>query len=198
MFAVKGWNLGQVVTETAQKKKLKRKRNDKDESGEQIDATSIKGVRNNPFAIRQTQPPKPPVKSDPPNGHKNPAIDNKSNSDVSGLRNTDAGSESSVKRAEKAARKAKKRHQRKLESAANVPETPSVEIEKQTTSSARAVTNTASTFTPLQEKMRQKLSGSQFRHINEKLYTTHSSEALSLFTNEPSLFHNVRPYIYLY
>ena len=198
MFAVKGWNLGQVVTETAQKKKLKRKRNDKDESREQTDAASIKGLRNNPFAIRQTQPPKPPVKSDHPNGHKNPAIDNRSNDDVSGLRNADAGSESSVKRAEKAARKAKKRHQRKLESAANVIETPSVEIEKQTTSSAPVVANTTSKFTPLQEKMRQKLSGSQFRHINEKLYTTHSSEALSLFTNEPSLFHNVRPYIYLY
>jgi hypothetical protein len=126
MFAVKGWNLGQVVTETAQKKKLKRKRNDKEESGDQTNATSIKGLRNNPFAIRQTQPPKPPVKSDPPNRHKNPAIDNRSNRDVSELRNADAGSESSVKRAEKALKKAKKRHQRKLKSAANVIETPSV------------------------------------------------------------------------
>jgi len=196
MFAVKGWNLGQVVTQTASKKKLKRKRDDKHELREQTDARSINGLRNNPFAIRQTQPPKPPVKSDSPHGHKKPAIANKSN-DVSELGN-DAGSESSVKRAVKAARKAKKRHQRKLESATNVFETPSVEIEQQTTLTAPVVTNTASTFTPLQEKMRQKLSGSQFRHINEKLYTTHSSEALSLFTNEPSLFHNVRLYIYLY
>src|SRR5271170_1268769 len=100
MFTVKGWNLGQVVTETAEKKKLKRKRNDKDESRGQIDATSIKGLRNNPFAIRQRQPPKPPVKSDPPNGNKHPAIDNRSKDDVSGVRNADAGSESSVKRAE--------------------------------------------------------------------------------------------------
>ena len=92
MFAVKGWNLGQVVTETAEKKKLKRKRNDKDESREQTNATSIKGSRNNPFAIRETQPPKPPVKSDPPNEHKNPAIDNRSNDDVSGLPNADAAS----------------------------------------------------------------------------------------------------------
>jgi len=47
------------------------------------------------------------------------------------------------------------------------------------------------TLTPLQQKMRVKLAGSQFRHINEKLYTSHSSEALSLFTDQPSLFHDV-------
>jgi ribosomal RNA-processing protein 8 len=195
MFAVKGWNLGQVVPQTAPKKKLKRKRDDKDnQPHEQTGtATSIKGPRNNPFAIRQMQPPKPHIKSDSPQRHQKPAIGDWSG-EASELRNVDPGS---VKRAEKATRKAKKRHQRKLKSVASGVETPSVEIEKQTTSSARAVTDTASRFTPLQEKMRQKLSGSQFRHINEKLYTTHSSEALSLFTNEPSLFHNVLPYIKL-
>ena len=53
-------------------------------------------------------------------------------------------------------------------------------------------------LTPLQKKMRARLTGSQFRHINEKLYTTHSSEALTLFTEQPSLFHDVLPNILQY
>lgn len=188
MFAVKGWNLGHLVTETAPKNKLKRKRDEKEGAHAQTGQTSIKGVRSNPFAIRQTQPPKPHVKSDPPNGQIISASD-KTRNEVSEVRNADSGAQSSEKRARKAAKRAGKRHKRKLEAVTGGTEMPpSVEKKKAKTLTVPVVT---STFTPLQEKMRAKLSGSQFRHINEKLYTTDSSEALSLFTNEPSLFHNV-------
>jgi ribosomal RNA-processing protein 8 len=70
--------------------------------------------------------------------------------------------------------KAAKRLQRKLEN----PE-PKIEPE---------IAEPLPTLTPLQQKMRAKLTGSQFRHINEKLYTTNSSEALHLFTEQPALF----------
>jgi ribosomal RNA-processing protein 8 len=43
-------------------------------------------------------------------------------------------------------------------------------------------------LTTLQSKMSDKLKGSQFRWINEQLYTTHSSTALSLFKKQPELF----------
>ncbi|ETN46751.1 uncharacterized protein HMPREF1541_00940 [Cyphellophora europaea CBS 101466] len=46
----------------------------------------------------------------------------------------------------------------------------------------------ATNLTPLQAKMRAKLTSARFRHLNETLYTTPSSTALSLFTNTPSLF----------
>lgn len=189
MFAVQGWNLGQLVTETAPKKKLKRKRDEKEGGHAQTEDTSIKGSRSNPFAVRQTQPPKPPIKSDPPNGLIQSAIQKPGN-EFSDLRNADPGLQSSDKRAKKATRKAEKRHRRKLEAVVDDTDVlpPPVETKKTKTSTGPVGT---STFTPLQEKMRAKLTGSQFRHINEKLYTTHSSEALSLFTNEPSLFHNV-------
>jgi ribosomal RNA-processing protein 8 len=71
--------------------------------------------------------------------------------------------------------KAAKRLQRKLEN----PEPTQIEPE---------IVQPLPTLTPLQQKMRAKLTGSQFRHINEKLYTTHSSEALNLFTEQPALF----------
>ncbi|KAL4903668.1 methyltransferase-domain-containing protein [Aspergillus multicolor] len=47
---------------------------------------------------------------------------------------------------------------------------------------------TAATLTPLQQAMRQKLISSRFRHLNETLYTTPSTEALQLFTANPELF----------
>jgi ribosomal RNA-processing protein 8 len=43
-------------------------------------------------------------------------------------------------------------------------------------------------LTPLQLKMRNKLTSARFRHLNQTLYTTPSSNALSLFTNSPDLF----------
>ncbi|KAJ9655064.1 25S rRNA (adenine645-N1)-methyltransferase [Neophaeococcomyces mojaviensis] len=43
-------------------------------------------------------------------------------------------------------------------------------------------------LTPLQAKMRAKLTSARFRHLNETLYTTSSSDAFQLFTNSPDLF----------
>jgi ribosomal RNA-processing protein 8 len=43
-------------------------------------------------------------------------------------------------------------------------------------------------LTPLQASMRAKLSSARFRHLNEQLYTTPSSTALSLFNETPDLF----------
>lgn len=43
-------------------------------------------------------------------------------------------------------------------------------------------------LTPLQAKMRAKLTAARFRHLNETLYTTPSNDALKLFANSPDLF----------
>ncbi|KAI7862950.1 methyltransferase-domain-containing protein, partial [Spinellus fusiger] len=45
-----------------------------------------------------------------------------------------------------------------------------------------------STLTPLQAKMKEKLSGARFRWLNEKLYTTKGGEAYELFQEKPELF----------
>ncbi|EGE00739.1 rRNA processing protein Rrp8 [Trichophyton tonsurans CBS 112818] len=45
-----------------------------------------------------------------------------------------------------------------------------------------------SKLTPLQQSMRQKLISARFRHLNETLYTTPSTEAMELFTNNPEMF----------
>jgi len=46
----------------------------------------------------------------------------------------------------------------------------------------------AAKLTPLQAKMRSKLTSARFRHLNETLYTTSSSDAMNLFTTSPDLF----------
>ncbi|EXJ90599.1 hypothetical protein A1O1_03702 [Capronia coronata CBS 617.96] len=47
---------------------------------------------------------------------------------------------------------------------------------------------TPAKLTPLQAKMRSKLTSARFRHLNETLYTTSSSAAMDLFTSSPDLF----------
>jgi len=44
------------------------------------------------------------------------------------------------------------------------------------------------TLTPLQTKMRNKLTSARFRHLNQTLYTSSSSDALELFKASPDLF----------
>ncbi|OAX82329.1 hypothetical protein ACJ72_03313 [Emergomyces africanus] len=46
----------------------------------------------------------------------------------------------------------------------------------------------STSLTPLQQSMRQKLLSARFRHLNQTLYTTPSSQAMELFTNSPELF----------
>lgn len=44
-------------------------------------------------------------------------------------------------------------------------------------------------LTPLQASMRQKLISARFRHLNQTLYTTPSAHSLSLFSENPEMFH---------
>src|SRR5436190_22851124 len=52
MFAVEGWNLGKIVAQTQPKKKLKRKRGEKEKTVSEGDRTPVKGSRKNPFSIK--------------------------------------------------------------------------------------------------------------------------------------------------
>lgn len=45
-----------------------------------------------------------------------------------------------------------------------------------------------SNLTPLQLKMRAKLTSARFRHINETLYTTPSNDSLGLFAEQPDMY----------
>jgi ribosomal RNA-processing protein 8 len=46
----------------------------------------------------------------------------------------------------------------------------------------------ATTLTPLQAKMRSKLTSARFRHLNQTLYTTPSTSSYSLFSENPDMF----------
>jgi ribosomal RNA-processing protein 8 len=49
-------------------------------------------------------------------------------------------------------------------------------------------TSSATALTPLQSQMRSKLIAARFRHLNETLYTSTSTNAFNLFTESPSSF----------
>lgn len=51
-----------------------------------------------------------------------------------------------------------------------------------------AALSTIPGLTPLQQKMRAKLSSARFRHINEILYTTPSAASHSLFASQPEMY----------
>jgi ribosomal RNA-processing protein 8 len=58
---------------------------------------------------------------------------------------------------------------------------------KQTTKTKQDLP-TASKLTPLQIKMREKLTSARFRHLNQTLYTTPSAHSLELFKENPEMF----------
>lgn len=47
-------------------------------------------------------------------------------------------------------------------------------------------------LTPLQRKMKEKLSGARFRWLNEQLYTTPGDKSFKLFQEKPELFDEVK------
>lgn len=90
--------------------------------------------------------------------------------------------ESSNKKTKKDQRPKKEKNNEKQKSSA-------VEAKPEKISTPAAKTPEPKTkLTPMQLKMQQKLSGARFRWINEQLYTTSSSDALSLFKKQPHVF----------
>ncbi len=89
------------------------------------------------------------------------------------LKKKNGSNEEDVKRSASTATSAKN-----ATTVATIPSAPQVSTSSSTTTK----------LTPLQAKMRSKLTSARFRHLNETLYTTTSSSAMELFTNSPDLF----------
>lgn len=195
MFTVEGWKLGQLVAQTLPKKKLKRKRDDSEETATVHKAKPVQGARKNPFSMKDEPGTKNSTKLDSNSKlPKEKAIGLEIDESVE-LNQPDSSKASKIRAQKKAAKKAERR--RKKSQAAISVEGPSVD-DPASTKHQTPLEIAQTKLTPLQQKMREKLTGSQFRHINEKLYTTDSSEALTLFTEQPSLFHDVPPKILQY
>lgn len=58
----------------------------------------------------------------------------------------------------------------------------------QAITAVKKVVNEDDGLTPLQRKMKEKLSGARFRWLNEQLYTTPGKHSFSLFQEKPELF----------
>jgi ribosomal RNA-processing protein 8 len=186
MFAVQGWNLGEIVAQTAPKKKLKRKRG---EDGV-VEGKDIK-PRTNPFAMRSMGSEGDNKNSRGSMGKADGIPKKKKKKSKQPEPTEDTGKpEPQVSPLQSA--KPEKHKEHKEHKKPSTLAGPSEPLHDQTnsanTSSTSPESGAEAKLTPLQQKMRAKLSGSQFRHINEKLYTTHSNEALTLFTQQPSLF----------
>ncbi|OBT97034.1 25S rRNA (adenine645-N1)-methyltransferase [Pseudogymnoascus verrucosus] len=79
---------------------------------------------------------------------------------------------------------------KKREKKAKANAAPSTDEPTEThTISAPAPAKIQPKLTPLQASMRQKLVSARFRHLNQTLYTTPSAHSLSLFSENPEMFH---------
>lgn len=179
MFAVQGWSLGEIAAQTAPKKKLKRKRGDED-------GVAAKETRpkTNPFAMRSVGSEGQSKESKGWMGTVD-ALAKKKKKKSRQPEQTDSPAKPEQQASPVQPAKPEKHKKPKTLSS---PEPSNERTDPTNTSSTTQKSETEAKLTPLQQKMRAKLSGSQFRHINEKLYTTHSNEALTLFTQQPSLF----------
>ena len=63
-----------------------------------------------------------------------------------------------------------------------------VDDESVTESTTSSLQSAKEKITKLKGKFQKKMDASQFRHINEKLYTTTGEEALEMFSKKPELF----------
>lgn len=87
------------------------------------------------------------------------------------------------------AAKEKKREKKKADAATGTkPATPTAAAPN-TLSAPPVAAKVEPKLTPLQASMRQKLISARFRHLNQTLYTTPSSHSLSLFSDNPEMFH---------
>ncbi|TPX22482.1 25S rRNA (adenine645-N1)-methyltransferase [Coccidioides immitis] len=76
----------------------------------------------------------------------------------------------------------KRKQTERVENSMNAKNKPSTSVASLPPSTSE------SNLTPLQKAMRDKLVSARFRHLNETLYTTPSTQALELFTANPELF----------
>ncbi|OBT61540.1 hypothetical protein VE03_08887 [Pseudogymnoascus sp. 23342-1-I1] len=81
-----------------------------------------------------------------------------------------------------------KKREKKAKASASAPDTSAATTEPHTIS-APAPAKAQPKLTPLQASMRQKLVSARFRHLNQTLYTTPSAHSLSLFSDNPEMFH---------
>ena len=156
---------------------------------------SVEGVRKNPFSIKHELEAKNWSQLDSNSKLPKEKALGLEIDEPSELKQPNSSKPSKSRAQKQAARKAERRRQKSHASIS--VEGPSADNPVPTKQQPPSELAQAK-LTPLQQKMQAKLTGSQFRHINEKLYTTHSSEALSLFTEQPSLFHDVHPNILHY
>lgn len=87
------------------------------------------------------------------------------------------------------AAKEKKREKKKAESTDGAKPVKPTAATPATLSAAPVVAKVEPKLTPLQASMRQKLISARFRHLNQTLYTTPSAHSLSLFSENPEMFH---------
>ncbi|KAF2403327.1 hypothetical protein EJ06DRAFT_526919 [Trichodelitschia bisporula] len=90
---------------------------------------------------------------------------------------------------DKKSNKDKKDKLRKPVEASNPTDKPAKPTKPTSTTAATTLSlPPAVNLTPLQTSMRAKLASARFRHLNQTLYTTTSTSALSLFTQNPDMF----------
>lgn len=87
------------------------------------------------------------------------------------------------------AAKEKKREKKKADAANGTKPATLTAAATNTLSAPPAAAKVEPKLTPLQASMRQKLISARFRHLNQTLYTTPSAHSLSLFSDNPEMFH---------
>ncbi|KAI5301531.1 25S rRNA (adenine645-N1)-methyltransferase [Ascosphaera pollenicola] len=103
-----------------------------------------------------------------------------------GAQSTDAAQEAQGPM-RKRNRKPKNKQQKSTE-APSTDDTPATSVDAPAPAPAPAPAAAPQKLTPLQQSMRNKLLAARFRYLNEQLYTTPSSEAYKLFTENPDFF----------
>lgn len=213
MFSVPGWNLAAAapaaqVDPAAAKKPRKKKQPKSASGGNEIALRNPRGAAN--AAAATEKPAKPPPSTGPQvtkenvtalyekviegGGKKKRVRESKAAKKVRLATKAEAAAaeEAEVDGGDKKhdKKKSKKRaaEDAPADGAASSPSAAKKAKKSQPAAAATAPADNTATLTPMQQKMRAKLSSARFRHINETLYTKPSTNSLELFAKQPDLY----------
>jgi ribosomal RNA-processing protein 8 len=155
----------------------KRKRTEKTENGGQADSYGKKNVRNDSYTTALTKSTLPgvslPMDSSKPEHKEEKKVKKKKSKRQEGSGDVGFGEKTDLPEEDI------KQHERLLTQERQKKEATNLTVRP---------TKAAPTLTPLQASMRAKLASARFRHLNQTLYTSPSTDALDLFNKNPEMY----------
>ncbi|KAF1803070.1 methyltransferase-domain-containing protein [Mucor lusitanicus] len=192
-FETSGWALPKSIAPQKQQESAKKTKSAvqqaEDNSKEVKASREADQIQAQMATLNDTSPKEPKAKK-PRNRNKKRALEQKpeEKEPVQNKKAKTAPANDQKKKLQQLLNKKNKQQPAKNEKKQQTQETSQPKQSNTTQKNSPAAAPVDDGLTPLQRKMKEKLSGARFRWLNEQLYTTPGKHSFSLFQEKPELF----------